>query len=82
MSFPRHPKGTQIDRMLWEFRQAKEIVAATKVHSSVVVNRALLLGLKFFRITEEERRLVEDHRRKKGLINTPARNRLPAPLGP
>lgn len=82
MAFPRHPKGAQIDRMLWEFRQVKLIQKETKVHSSVIINRASQLGLKFYRITEEERRLIEDHRRQKELINTPARNKPPAQPGP
>ena len=70
MATPRHPKGKQIDQMLLRFCQTKEIEAETRVYRSIILNRSVGLGLKFYRITEEERRLLEARRREKGIIQS------------
>lgn len=63
MSYPRHPKSAKIDAMLWKFATVKQIVAETHVPTQTVHNRACALGLRFFRITEQERELIAARRK-------------------
>lgn len=63
MSYPRHPKSARVDALLLAFAPVKQIVAETKAPSQLIHNRAHALGLRFVRITEEERRLIEARRK-------------------
>ena len=68
MPTPPHPQGKRIDRMLWEFRQTKEIESDTRAYRSLIQGRCTRLGLKRHLITEEERRFLLQRRKDQGLI--------------
>lgn len=61
--YPTHPKAAQIDAMIRDWKQCKEIAAQLRVDNKAVLGRYLRLGYKRYLITEEER-LHLDARRK------------------
>ena len=62
MSYPRHPKGDEICRLLLEMRPVKEICAAMKVKPTTVRNQIDRLGLIRIGLTREERLWLADKR--------------------
>jgi hypothetical protein len=62
MSYPRHPKGDEICRLLLEMRSVKEICAAMKVKPTTVRNQIDRLGLIRIGLTREERKLIAERR--------------------
>lgn len=64
MSHPRHPKSAKVDALLLAFAPVKQIVAETRAPSRLIYNRACALGLHLYRITDDERRLIEAKRKE------------------
>lgn len=62
MSFPRHPKGETICRMLMEMRAYKQIESELKVPLAVVRNQAARMDMVRVALTREERLWLADKR--------------------
>lgn len=62
MSYPRHPKGEAICRMLMEMRSNKTISLELRVPVEVVRNQADRLGLLRIGLTKEERLWLAEKR--------------------
>ena len=62
MSYPRHPKGEAIRRMLMEMRSHKTISLELRVPVEVVRNQADRLGILRVGLTKEERLWLADKR--------------------
>lgn len=62
MSYPRHPKGESICRMLMEMRSYKTISLELRVPVEVVRNQADRLGILRVGLTKEERLWLADKR--------------------
>lgn len=62
MSYPRHPKGEQICRMLMEMRPNKEIASTLRVRLEEVRNQADRLGFLRIGLTRQERLWLAEKR--------------------
>ncbi len=62
MSYPRHPKSDQIERMLYEMQPTKMICQQLKVGGSVVRSQMKRLGMLRVSLTAEERNKIADWR--------------------
>lgn len=62
MSYPRHPKGDAITKLLLEMRSNKYIASTLRVDLQTVRNQAERLGLLKLGLTREERLWLADKR--------------------
>jgi hypothetical protein len=62
MSYPRHPKAEQVEKMLMGFCRNKEILSELRVDWRVIQRQRTRLGLKKIWATEEERNAIADKR--------------------
>lgn len=61
--------NAEVDRRLLEFQSPKEIAFAVKTSASNTVQRSYLLGLRTYRITDEERDHLLIRRKSKGVAS-------------
>ena len=68
MSYPENKESPAICQMCWKFFTVKEIVAHLEISKHQVSNQFARLGLRKAWITDEEKAMLFELRKRKGLI--------------